>query len=71
MIPSKKREALTKLFNTKIELTLYGQKHIKCTPVRILGNILNFRLLGKMPIHSVNLTNIHRIEVINDITYRY
>ena len=60
-----KREKLTSLFSTKIELTLYGQKHIRCTPLRIINNELNFRLLGKMPIHSVSLARIHKIEVIN------
>lgn len=62
-----KKKVLKKLIDdeTPIEITMYGQRHLKCIPVRLVGNVLNYRLLRSInTVHSVSLVAIHKMEVL-------
>ena len=70
MTQPEKRKILTKYITdeTMLELVMYGQNHIKCKPVRLVGNNLNYKTAknlslrrGDAKVNSVDLITIHRI----------
>ena len=70
----KKKELLRSCIKDKlpIEFTLYGQLHIKCVPVRLIGNVINYKTLRGITQESfkfakvslIPLVSIHKIEVL-------
>lgn len=66
MTQPRKRQILSKYIDdkTRIELTLYGQRVIKCLPVRLIGNVLNYKLRTTGNIYSVPMVDIHTIKLL-------
>lgn len=69
-----KRKYLQSLVDRKqpVVLTIYGSRHRTCVPVRVIGNVLNYKTKHSISefnfemakINSVSLVSIHKVEEV-------